>query len=116
MKHLLLLGSLMLILRYGASAQCVIYADSETGIFGAGYNNDNAPTSFEECRTEAIKGCRNRCGQNCTLLYQGEKKGWWAVISGRRSDGKIYIQGGDGYSSKSEAEYALRKNTARAVS
>lgn len=109
MKHLLLLGFFMLVLPSAGSAQCVIYSDNRTGAFGAGYNNDNTPTSFNECRDVAIKECRNKGGQNCTLLYQSEKKGWWAVINGRRSDGKIYIQGADGYASKSEAENAVRK-------
>lgn len=109
MKHLLLIGILMLVLNASASGQCVIYADDNTGAFGAGFNNDDAPTTFQECKDIAIKGCKNNGGQNCTFLYQSAKAGWWGMISGKKADGRNYFQGGDGYSSKSDAESAIRK-------
>src|SRR5690349_3877072 len=100
MKHLLFIGILLLSMNATASGQCVIYSDDNTGAFGAGFNNDNAPTTFRECKDEALKQCRNHGGQDCEVLLQGSSGGWWAIISGRKSDGRVYFQGCDGYKTK----------------
>lgn len=92
-----------------SNAQCVIYADDNTGAFGAGYNNDNAPTTYKECEDVAIKTCKEKGGANCTLLYKSSKSGWWGIITGQKSDGRNYFQGGDGYGSKEEAEREVRR-------
>ena len=89
--------------------QCVIYACDNTGAFGAGYNDDNKPTTYDECKSVAIRECEGKGGTNCTLLYQSAKAGWWGLINGKKSGGRNFFQGGDGYSSKNEAEEAVRR-------
>lgn len=109
MKQILIIALLCFLCKGQSFGQCVIYACDNTGAFGAGFNNDNAPTTFEECKAEAIRGCKNHGGTDCTFLYQSAKAGWWGLINGKKSDGRNFFQGGDGYSSKSEAESAVRK-------
>ncbi len=108
MKIRILFFVLILLGATSARSQCVIYADDNTGAFGAGFNNDNTPTTFRECEDVAIKTCREKGGKSCTELYRSSKKGWWGIINGQKSDGRNYFQGGDGYSSKTEAENAVR--------
>ena|GEM_PF-6884478 len=93
-------------LSYG---QCVIYACDNTGAFGAGFNNDNAPTTWKECEDYAIRMCKEKGGTKCTELYRSTKAGWWGVISGQKADGRNYFQGGNGYATKAEAENEVRK-------
>jgi hypothetical protein len=108
MKIKILFFMLILSGAISARCQCVIYADDKTGAFGAGYNNDNMPTTFRECEDVAKNMCREKGGNSCTELYRSSKKGWWGIINGQKSDGRNYFQGGDGYSSKTEAENAVR--------
>ena len=108
MKMRILFFMLILSGAFSARCQCVIYADDNTGAFGAGYNNDNMPTTYRECEDVAKRECREKGGSNCTELYGSSKKGWWGMINGKKSDGRNYFQGGDGYSSKTEAENAVR--------
>ena len=109
MKQLILIAIGCLLGASASYGQCVIYADDNTGAFGAGYNNDNKPTTYKECTDLAIKECKSKGGNNCTFFYKSAKTGWWGVISGKKQDGRNYFQGGDGYSSQSEAERAVRK-------
>lgn len=90
-------------------AQCVIYSCDETGAFGAGFNNDNAPTSYQECEDYAIKLCHENGGTDCAFLYKSTKSGWWGFINGHKSDGRIFFVGVDGHSSQSEAEREVRR-------
>ncbi len=108
MKKVIIFLVLILSGSFYSNGQCVIYADDNTGAFGAGFNNDNAPTTYRECEDVAKKLCREKGGTNCTELYRSAKKGWWGIINGQKSDGRNFFQGGDGYSSKSEAEDAVR--------
>ncbi len=103
-----MLSFLLIAFSAPSSAQCVIYADDNTGAFGAGYNNDNAATTYRECEDVAKKMCREKGGTSCTELYRSSKKGWWGIINGQKSDGRNFFQGGDGYSSQSEAERQVR--------
>lgn len=94
----------------GSYGQCVIYASDQTGAFGAGYNNDNQPTTWQECTDYAIKKCKESGAKDCTFLYKSSKTGWFGLITGEQaSTGRIFFQGGDGYGSKSEAENAVRE-------
>lgn len=109
MKQLLFALLLIVACPVITMAQCSIYADDQTGAFGAGFNNDNKPTTMQECVDLAKKMCKDKGGKNCTLLDQSVKTGWYALISGTKADGRIYFQGGSGYSTKREAEEAVRK-------
>ncbi len=109
MKRTFLFLTICLFSAIISNGQCVIYACDNTGAFGAGFNNDNAPTTFKECEDYAIKLCKEKGGTSCTELHRSSKKGWWALINGKKSDGRNFFQGGDGYSSKVEAEREVRK-------
>ena len=109
MKQLIFLALICFFCNTQSHGQCVIYACDNTGAFGAGFNDDNKPTTYEECKVVAVKGCKDHGGTDCTLLYQSSKKGWWGIINGKKSDGRNYFQGGDGYASKSDAESAIRR-------
>jgi hypothetical protein len=63
MKMRTLFFMLILLGAFSARSQCVIYADDNSGAFGAGYNNDNMPTTFRECEDLAKKMCRDKGGQ-----------------------------------------------------
>jgi hypothetical protein len=91
-----------------SKGQCVVYACDNTGAFGAGFNNDNTPTTYQECTDFAIKLCKEKGGTACAFLYKSAKAGWWGVINGKKTDGRNYFQGGDGYASKAEAEEKVR--------
>jgi len=91
-----------------SKGQSVIYACDNTGAFGAGFNNDNAPTTYHECTDMAVKLCKQNGGTNCTLLYKTAKAGWTGFITGKKADGRNYFQGGSGYASKAEAEEKVR--------
>ena len=108
MKTILLIFVICMSFHAVSFGQCVIYVDNETGGFGAGYNNDNTPTSLQECADLAIKLCKEKGGTNCTLFYNNNKLGWLAFIAGSKATGEHYFQGIDGMSSKSEAESAVR--------
>ena len=108
MKQLVFIALLCLVRPAVSQGQCVIYACDNTGAFGAGFNNDNAPTTFDECKMVAIRECKSKGGTNCTLLYQSAKAGWWAIINGKKKDGRNFFQGSDGNSSKSAAEKSVR--------
>ena len=109
MKQLLIIALLSFGGYSESHAQCVIYACDNTGAFGAGFNNDNAPTTYAECETVAKKLCKEKGGTSCTELYRSSKAGWWGMINGKKKDGRNYFQGGDGYASKSDAERAVRE-------
>ncbi len=109
MKKILLLALLCFIGMARSKGQCVIYACDNTGAFGAGYNDDNKPTTYQECTDVAQKLCKEKGGTDCTLLYKSAKSGWWGIINGKKSDGRNFFQGGDGYDSKSDAEREIRK-------
>ncbi len=109
MKKLIFLAIICLFSKTQSFGQCVIYACDQTGAFGSGFNNDNNPTTYAQCKEVAIKGCREHGGTSCTFLYQSAKPGWWGMINGKKADGRNFFQGGDGYSSKSEAEREVRK-------
>ena len=109
MKKLLFILILWGISPVVTHAQCAIYADDNTGAFGAGFNNDNLPTTMQECIDVAIKKCKQEGGTNCTVLFKGTKSGWYGLISGFKADGRRYFQGTDGCKSKTEAENAARK-------
>ncbi len=108
MKNVLFLILLSLVFKQYAVAQCVIYACDQTGAFGAGFNNDNQPTSMQECTDFAVRECKAKGGKDCTFLYKSTKAGWWAFVNGTKSDGRNYFQGGDGYATQAQAESAVR--------
>jgi len=109
MKTILLIFVLCVSFSAFSYGQCVIYVDEETGAFGAGFNNDGTPTSIQDCKDMAIKLCKENGGSNCKLLYQSNKQGWWAFITGLNQSGELYFQGIDGAETKSEAENEVRK-------
>ena len=108
MKKVFTFLALCLLSGFFSHGQCVIYACDNTGAFGAGFNNDGKPTSMQECEDYALKLCKQEGGTNCTFLYKSTKAGWWAMIKGKKADGRNFFQGSDGNSSKSEAENAVR--------
>ncbi len=109
MKKTFVLLAICLFSAIFSNGQCVIYACDKTGAFGAGFNNDNAATTFKECEDYAIRVCKEKGGKTCTELYRSSKKGWWALINGQKADGRNFFQGGDGYPSKDVAEREVRK-------
>ncbi len=109
MKKLLILIFFCASVSKFLNAQCVVYTCDKTGAFGAGFNNDNEPTSYQDCEDYAYKLCRDEGGTACTFMYKSTKSGWWGFISGHKSNGNLFFQGGDGYSSQSEAEREVRK-------
>ena len=108
MKNVMIILLFLVISRFYAHGQCVIYVDRNTGAIGAGFNNDNVPTTFKECQDFALKNCKERGGTNCTEVFRSAKQGWWAIIIGWTSDGRALIKGNNGYSSKIEAENKVR--------
>lgn len=109
MKKLLLFAVVYLFSAALTQGQGVLYACDKTGAWGAGYNNDNAPTTEQECVNVAISGCKNHGGTNCTLLYKSNKAGWWGFVSGKTASGLIFFQGIDGCASKAVAENTVRE-------
>ena len=108
MKKIIILLALCMLSGFLSHGQCVIYACDNTGAFGAGYNDDGKPTSMQECVDVALKLCKEKGGTNCTVLYKDNKAGWCAIVNGQKADGRNFFQGGDGYSSKNEAENTVR--------
>ncbi len=108
MKKLFFFSVIFLLMTNLSRAQCVIYACDNTGSWGAGYNNDNAPTSEKECTDVAVKLCKEKGGTACTFLYKSNKAGWWGFINGKKANAANFFQGGDGYQSKTEAETSVR--------
>ena len=108
MKTILAILILWIISPVVSNAQVVIYADDQTGAWGAGYNNDNKPTTMKECTDLAIKMCKSKGGKDCTLLHKSTKQGWCAMVSGKKKDGRNYFQGVDGCKTKEEAERTVR--------
>ncbi len=109
MKQLFFLFLLFALSPFYSRAQCSIYVSDATGAFGAGYNNDNAPTTIQECRDVAIKACREKGGTNCVVMKESYQSGWWGFANGQKADGRNYFQGIGGASSKSEAEAKVRQ-------
>jgi hypothetical protein len=92
-----------------AQAQCAIYADNQLGVFGAGYNKDNKPTTWEQCSQEALKNCQASGGKNCVLVKKIDKAGWCAIVKGNLQDGRFLFQGADGASSQRKAEQIAKE-------
>lgn len=109
MKRILFTGIISLFFCSFSFGQCAIYACDNTGAFGAGFNNDNTPTTMQECKDMAYKLCKEKGGTDCTLLHETTKAGWCAIINGQKSDGRNFFQGIDGESSQSAAENTVRK-------
>lgn len=97
-----------------ALAQCVVYTCEKTGAFGGGYNNDNTPTSFQECTDMALKTCREKGGTHCELMHQSDVAGWWAIAMGNTTDDKYLWQGVQGEASQYEAEQHVKQEFAKA--
>lgn len=67
-----------------ASAQCAIYYEEETGIWGAQWDNGKPPfATMDQVKDAAKKKCEEFGGKSCKLLYSGWQTGWWVVIRGR---------------------------------
>lgn len=94
MKKLPLIFFLVACFAFGnTSAQCAIYYEEETGIWGAQWDNGKPPYATMDRVKEAAKNkCEDLGGTNCLLLYSGYETGWWVVIRG-----KAHVNGKDGY-------------------
>jgi hypothetical protein len=101
---------LLLAAPFCGRSQCVVYTSKTGNGFGAGYNSDGGPTSYKECEEYAQRKCREAGSGACEELYRSNKAGWFGMAIGQHvSTGKWLFQGGDGFSSKSEAETAVRQ-------
>src|SRR5258706_9650307 len=71
-----------------AQAQCAVYFEEETGIWGAQWDNGKPPyATIDEVKAAAKKSCEGSGGKNCQLFYAGFETGWWVVVLGKARKG-----------------------------
>jgi len=88
--------------------QYVIYICEKTGVFGAGFNNDNMPTTYKECADFAKRKCEEAGGTECRQVAKSRKQGWCALITATQGD-ILMVQSVEGHDSKAGAEAAVRE-------
>ncbi len=108
MKRVLLAALIGIFLPLCSHGQYVVYICEKTGAFGAGFNNDNMPTTYKECAEFAKRKCEEAGGTECRQLAKSTKQGWCALVTATQGD-VLMVQSVEGHASKASAEAAVRE-------